>query len=360
MLRVQHQGRAMRVRCGWHLVFVAVAILSGCSLDESPQGSDATTQAAQIALGEKVFADLRLSADGHVSCASCHRPALAFTDGRPVSLGIGGRAGTRNAPSLLTAPSMSHLFWDGREDRLEVAVTRPFTNPVEMGLRSPTNVIDRLKGDSKYRVLFDRAFPDDGHAITMDRLGLALATYLRSLPSPNSAFDRYRAGQGAALSPEQIAGLGLFAGKSQCGNCHHVDRQAALLSDQDFHHAGVGDAVFAGKVADLMTRLQTPGDSLGALVLSEADIAGLGRFVVTRKPTDLAAFRTPSLRNVAVTAPYMHDGSIGTLSEAVDHELYYRGLSLGRPISLTMEERGQLTAFLHSLTDARYAESIDP
>lgn len=352
-----HEPRPQQRRLRWGCQIVLLALLGGlcgCSPSESTKAAETRRYRAQVALGEKLFADPRLSGDGRMRCATCHQPALAFSDGRSVSVGIGGRPGTRNAPSLLAAPSMAHLFWDGREERLESAVLGPFTNPVEMGLASPAELIARVKANAHYQQLFEQAFPDDAHVVDVDHLGLALAAYIRSLPRRSSSFDRYQSGQRKALSPEQIAGLELFVGKAQCGTCHHLEEHPAPLADQEFHHVGVGDAAFAGQVGRLVERLNVPRDALGALVLTEADVAGLGHFVITRKAKDLAAFRTPSLRNVAVTAPYMHDGSVRTLEDAVDQELYYRGLNQGRPISLTVPERRQLTAFLHSLTDAPY------
>lgn len=329
-------------------MLVMAGMLSACGTHHV-DGVD-TTHAAQVALGERLFMDPHLSRDGRVSCASCHRPDRAFTDGRPVSVGIGGQAGTRNAPSLLDASVMTHFFWDGRESALGTVVLQPFTNPVEMGLDSKATLLQRLSAQPTYRSDFGVAFPDDDFAIRAEQVATALTAYLNSLQGRHSAYDRYRAGAKKVLTSDQQAGVALFAGPAGCADCHRLDGNRVSLTDHQFHHLGVGDESIVGHVAGLLERLPAASENMGSAVLSDADIAGLGRFAVTRKPADLAAFRTPSLRNVAVTPPYMHNGDVPTLEAAVEHEIYYRSLSKGQPLSLTVDERRQLIAFLRTLT----------
>jgi cytochrome c peroxidase len=333
----------------------AASLLGACGRD-APTAADgdrtgatasATAQDPRwAALGQRLFADTRLSADGNVSCATCHRAEHAFTDGHPVSVGVHGKTSTRNAPSLLDVAQLPHFFWDGREARLETVVLQPLTNPVEMGLGSRDDLLRRLTADPAYAA----AFAELG-GVSADAAARALAAYLRTLRSGDSAFDRYQAGDRNALDADQQAGLALFTGKAACNECHQLQPGRARFTDDGFHHLGVNDGAIAGRVAGLIQRLDGRRD-LGEAVLTETDIAGLGHFVASRKPADLAAFRTPSLRNIARTAPYMHDGSVATLEEAVDQEVYYRGINKGRPLSMTVEERRQLLAFLSGLSDA--------
>lgn len=331
---------------------VSAALLLGACGREAAHGAGTAGAASAedprwAALGARLFADPRLSADGRVSCVTCHRPEHAFSDGRPVSIGAHGRASTRNAPSLLDVGELLSFFWDGRETRLETVVLQPLTNPVEMGLGSTADLLQRLSADPGYLA----AFAGLG-GVSADNAARALAAHLRTLRSRDSAFDRYQAGDRDALDTDQRAGLALFIGKAACSECHQVQTGHARFTDDGFHHLGVNDNTIAGRVAGSVQRLKGRSD-LGQAVLTEADIAGLGHFVASRKPADLAAFRTPSLRNVARTAPYMHDGSVATLEEAVDQEVYYRGINKGRPLSMTVEERRQLLAFLRGLSNSR-------
>ncbi|ALN92878.1 cytochrome-c peroxidase [Lysobacter gummosus] len=325
------------------LAIALAALAVGCGQALVP----AATDARWAALGGRLFADTRLGGDGRTGCISCHRPEHAFSDGRPLSLGVRGQTGTRNAPTLLDVGELPHLFWDGRETRLEQVVLQPMTNPVEMGLGSIDDLLRRLRADPKYAA----AFADVG-GVSTDAVATALAAHLRTLRSGDSAYDRYRSGNRDALSPDEQAGLALFTGKAACSDCHVLQEPRPRFTDDRFHHLGINDNAIAGKVATLIPRLDGKRN-LGHLVLTEVDIAGLGHFVASRKPADLAAFRTPSLRNVALTAPYMHDGSVATLEEAVEQEVYYRGINKGRPLSMTVEERRQLLTFLKALSAAQ-------
>lgn len=335
------QGRVMRIS----LILLGLAVLCACTRMQGP-----ATVADLETVGAQLFSDPRLSADGAVSCATCHDPERVFTDGKQVSLGVFGRQGTRNAPSLLDLDLFDTFFWDGRETSLDVVVLQPFTNPTELGHDDLQAVLDTLHSIPEYRAGFAAALgrerPDAGD------LAGALAAFLNSVERGESRYERFLAtGDPSILTKDEHAGLALFRGKAQCGECHTPDLGA--FADNRFHHAGIGFERVAGNLAPLLARidrLESEGEPLGRLVLQDADIAELGRFVATRRPRDLGAFRTPTLRNVANTAPYMHDGSVTTLEEAIERELYYRGISLGRPINLTVEERHQLAAFLRALS----------
>lgn len=303
-----------------------------------------------ISLGRALFFDRTLSADGRVSCADCHDPHRSFSDARDVSVGIHGYRGTRNAPDLRDALRYTSLFWDGREHALETVVLQPFTNTREMGLADLAALEQRVNAQPRYR-----RWTGVGHVpgrLDAQMIAHGLVQYLRSLPLPPTRYDRSLADP-SVLDDDERAGLTLFAGKAACAECHLLTGTPALLTDQRFHHAGIGFEQVAGNVVAMLARMdaaRTAQRSLGDLILAEQDIAGLGRFAITQRPVDLGAFRTPSLRNVARTAPYMHDGSVATLEQAVEREIYYRSLGQGRAVNLTVTEQRQLTAFLHALS----------
>lgn len=327
------------------LVWIGLVVLlqTGCLAPTPPPNTKAD---ARVDIGALLFNDPRLGADGRTSCAGCHNPALAFTDGRALSIGAFGRAGTRNAPSLLGVSDRGPQFWDGRADTLTAAVMQPFTNPREMGHDSIAPVLARIAAQPAYRAVL-------GEQIDASEVAAALVAYLRSLDGTTSTFDRARAsGDYTPLGADAQRGLRLFAGKAQCGGCHLLAGHRPSFSDGQFHHASVGFNRIAGNIHALQQRLAATRDAglpLGRVILEDSDIAELGRFAVTSRPQDLGAFRTPSLRNVARTAPYMHDGSLHTLEAAIEHELYYRGLASGEPIKLTVEEQRELGAFLRTL-----------
>ena len=247
---------------------------------------DSPPTADVIVLGESLFFDPLLSADGSISCASRHRPERGFADSSSTSQGVFGRRTSRNAPSLLNAGYGESFFWDGRIRTLEEQVLQPIINPNEMGLPLEDLVV-RLDGTPAYRGAFAASF---GEGPTPQTIGMALASYVRTLRSGNSPADRYASGDDVALGPDARAGFALFREKANCVGCHI----GPLLSDERFHNTGVG--------------------------WGSTD---LGRFEVTGQSSDRGKFNTPSLRNVARTAPYMHDGSMETLEEVI--ELYDRG-----------------------------------
>jgi cytochrome c peroxidase len=261
--------------------------------------------AENVDLGRRLFFDRRLSIDGSLACAGCHRPELAFSDPRPVSIGVFGRTGQRNAPAIINRGYGRAFFWDGRTSTLEEQVLKPIADPSEMGSDSES---------AAARV-----------GLTRDELSRALATYVRSILAGESPFDRYGSGDRAALTPEQELGLAVFRRKGNCAACHI----GPTLTDEGFHNTGV--ALRDGRLADL------------------------GRAVVTGREQDRGAFKTPTLREVARTGPFMHDGSLQTLEEVV--EFYDRGGNpnpqldpLIRPLGLTGVEKRALVAFLGSLS----------
>lgn len=308
-----------------------------------------------IKLGEVLFHDSRLSGDGTVSCASCHRPELAHSDGRPVSEGAGGRKGRRNAPSIINAAYLSSFFWDGRRSTLEEQAQDPFFDAAEHGLQSKDALLAEIRCQDEYRVAFRKAFGVHSNDIAVDHVTKAIAAFERTLVAGNSPFDRYYyAGETDALSPSEIRGLSLFTGQAGCAKCHTIGRTGALFTDQEFHRLGVGFKRIEPRLAEIV-RAAFVGEGLADARgnVSAADVSELGRFVVTKRVEDIGKFRTPSLRNVALTAPYMHDGSVPTLEAAVELEIYYRGIQSGRPLILTPEEKVDLVAFLNALTSSQ-------
>jgi cytochrome c peroxidase len=306
---------------------------------------------AKIALGEKLFFDPRLSRDGATSCASCHRPAQAFSDGNAVARGANGQHGLRNTPSLLNAALQTSLFWDGRRASLESQALDPLLNMREHGLPDAQAILRLISENKTYAAAFLRAFPAST-TIDTTQVAQALASYQRTLLAGNSSFDRYYyQHEQQALSPAAIRGLALFRGRAGCASCHTIGEQSALFSDQEFH--SLGNKLQGKRLAALSLswmRTKTLQISYDQATLSEPEIAELGRFLATGEPRDLGAFRTPSLRNVARTAPYMHDGSVATLEDAIELEMYYRSSRPGQPpLVLTAQEKADLVSFLQAL-----------
>jgi len=327
----------------------------GLPLIPVPAGNPQTTE--KVKLGRTLFHDMRLSADGKVSCATCHRPDLAHSDGRSVSEGIQGLRGTRNAPSIINSAYLSSLFWDGRRKSLEEQAQDPFTDSVEHGLKSQDALLEQIRGREAYIAAFAQAFGVDAGAISIDHVTKAIAAFERTLVAGNSPFDRYYyGGDKDALSQSAIRGLSLFTGRAGCASCHTIGSASALFTDQEFHSLGVGLKRIEPRLAEI-AKLAFNAQNLAPVggAVTAADIAELGRFMVTKKAGDIGKFRTPSLRNVAVTAPYMHDGSVSSLEAAVDLEVYYRGVESGRPLILTPQEKADLVSFLTALTSPQFA-----
>lgn len=348
----------------WCLAMFAMGLHQAgvCGGSASPHDPLSTTALA-ITLGRTLFFDPTLSADGKISCASCHKPDRAFSDGLPHASGVRAQQGTRNTPSLLDVNRQRSLFWDGRRARLEDQALDPLFNSVEHGLRDEAQLLDKLRATEGYLAAFQAAFGVAGPQITAQHVASALASYERTLVSGPSPFDRFRAGQADALSRPARRGWLVFDQQAHCTRCHVVDAPEPdawpLFTDHQFHSLVVGFGKVERKLPQLTQRLvalHKNGRAFSQEVLMDADIAELGRFAFTLDPRDLGAFRTPSLRNVALTAPYMHDGSVATLAEAVDLEVYYRGAREDRPLILTPAEREDLIAFLHTLTSEDVAK----
>lgn len=313
---------------------VAIAVPLGLPPLSWPADNPPTAET--IALGEKLYFTPLLSVDKTISCASCHNPAKGFSDGLPVSTGVGGKKGTRNAPTVWNAAYNASQFWDGRAATLEEQAAGPITNPIEMA--HSVEGVERSCGEDKtLRGLFEAAFgpaPSAGNPVTMERITRAIAAYERTLLRANSPFDRYMyGGDSKALSPAAQRGLRVFRdpAKGNCAVCHTIEEKYALFTDNKFHNLGVGMTV-------------------------EGELADLGRFLISKHEPDRGAFRTPTLRNVALTAPYMHDGSLKTLKEVID---FYVGGGNSNPhldkeikplTHLSKQERADLEAFLESLT----------
>jgi cytochrome c peroxidase len=339
-------------------LFVLSGVALACVVIGSRVKSHADAQAwdaKRITLGKQLFNDPHLSADGTIRCASCHVPDKNYTDGRSVAIGVYGHSGTRNTPSLqsIAAARETSFFWEGRRNALDQAVLDPLTNPVEMGLRDQADLLQRVRQDSRYQQAFAQAYPDAPQAITTEHIAAALVDYVRSLQSPESAYDRYALhADASALSPRALLGMALFKGKGRCAECHLLDGAPPMLTDHAYHRTGVGlDAINQNLPALTQAVIQRSlqGADIGNRVATHADESQLGRFNLTQDPADIGLFRTPSLRNVSRTPPYMHDGSVATLDDAIDREVYYRSLEAGHPLQLTVEEREELKAFLQAL-----------
>ena len=309
----------------------------------------------------------RLSGDGTVACSTCHDPDRAFTDGRPLSVGIHGRVGQRNAPTILNALYNKHQFWDGRVDTLEEQAALPITNPFEMGAASITDAVSRIAGDKDYQTRFTQVF---GRDVNEQDLLSAIATYERTLASFNSPFDHFIAGETNAINDSAKRGWELFNTKARCQLCHALtdnQRDTTLFMDNDFHNIGVG--ILRHDVGPLAQQAQR---ELAQGKLPDIDIAAiasnlsvLGRFLVTKKQNDIASFKTPGLRNLLVTGPYFHDGSMETLWDVMDH--YNKGDGIKnpwldkdmQPLALSESEIDDVVAFLASLTSPQYKEASD-
>lgn len=300
-----------------------------------PYPADNPSTPAKVALGEKLFFETGFSSDHTVSCAACHKPDVFFADQVALSKGIGGHNGDHNSVSILNAAYATHLLWDGRSITLEDQVQYPVTHPREMA-NSKAGVVKFLAGEPSYRPLFREAFGDE--AVSWDRVTKALASFERTLLTGNSAFDRYQSGERAALSPAAKRGFELFRGVAGCIQCHAYSQARPFFSDFDFHNTGVN----WGRSSDL------------------------GRYEITKAREDKGAFRTPSLRNVAATAPYMHDGGMSSLREVID---FYSGGGTRnpfldekiKPLNFSEGEKADLIAFLESLTgDVSYRPHAGP
>jgi cytochrome c peroxidase len=292
------------------------------ALPQVPVPAENPQTQAKIELGKRLFFDTRMSLDQKSSCATCHSPDKAFTDGLVRSRGFGGKTLRRNSPTVLNAAYNNAQFWDGRAATLDEQCKGPLLSPDEMNMLDEKHLVDRLNAVAAYRKDFQNAF---GSGPSLDNVARAIAAYERTLVTPASRFDRYALGAKSALTADEKRGLIVFFGRGACSECHNGPN----FTDNKYHN-------------------------LGARV-PEGNPDDPGRYAVTHKDEDRGAFKTPSLRNVALTAPYMHDGSIATLEDVV--EFYDRGGD-GAPntskliykLDLTSQEKKDLVAFLKTLT----------
>lgn len=285
-------------------------------LGELKHPEDNLSDPLKIALGKQLYFDPRLSADKTVSCASCHNPAHGWSDARSTSAGVGGQVGGRNAPTVLNAAFHRFQFWDGRAGTLEEQALGPIANPIEMNL-PVEEAVKRLNEVEGYKKQFNEIFGSD---VTKETLAKAIAAYERTILSGDAPYDRYKAGDKSALSEAAVRGMTLFFGRANCSACH----SGPNFTDFAFHNIGIG--------------MDKP----------EPD---QGRFVVSKLEGDTGAFKTPTLREVARTAPYMHDGSLKTLEEVIDH--YVKGATPNKYLDeeifnmkLTDQDKADLVAFL--------------
>src|SRR5216684_4926013 len=314
----------------------------------------------KIALGQRLFFDGRLSADGTVACSTCHDPARAFTDGRSASIGIEGRVGQRNAPTILNALYNKTQFWDGRVKTLEEQAALPIVNPVEMGQPSLDAAVARIAVIGEYKQAFGRVFGGPPNGPNLLR---AIASYERTQLSFDSPFDHFIAGDKNAIDDSAKRGWELFNTQARCNKCHALtdsQRDVTFFTDNDFHNIGIGIirhnvVALARQAEQLIKSGDTAAIDRAAI---QTDMSVLGRFLITKKEADIAAFKTPNLRNVLVTGPYFHDGSQETLWDVIDH--YNKGDGLQnpyldediQPLALTENDIDDLVAFMASLTSA--------
>jgi cytochrome c peroxidase len=332
-----------------------------------PERNPLTTE--KVELGRRLFFDRRLSHNDTISCAMCHVPEQGFTSNEmATSVGVEGRTVRRNAPTIYNSAYFGRLFHDGRETSLEQQVWGPLLARNEMANPSIGALLEKLGRLDDYAARFAAAFPERG--LSAETLGMALASYERTLVSGGSAFDRaIYGGEKEALSPSARRGMELFTGRAGCLGCHPMSGDSALFSDGGFHNTGVGYRAAMGGAAEgagstpSTQRVQAaPGvylDVPRAIIakVSERPANDLGRYEITRDPADRWRYRTPTLRNVALTAPYMHDGSLSTLRDVVSFYdsggVANEGLDpLIRPLGLGPAEIDDLVAFLESLTGA--------
>jgi cytochrome c peroxidase len=276
---------------------------------------------SKIKLGEQLYFDGRLSKNNQVSCAFCHTPGVGFADPRQTSIGVGGKRGGRQAPTVYNTAFNPVQFWDGRAGSLEEQAIGPIANPVEMA-ETHENVVKKLSKLKGYRDQFQLVF---GTGVNIQGIAEAIAAYERTILSTNSPFDKYVQGDEKAMSPEAIRGMALFKGKARCMLCHNGPN----FTDNQFHNLGVPQV---GPMKE-----------------------DLGRFYVTRRTEDIGAFKTPTLRSIIETSPYMHDGAFQTLEEVIDFlnkggEANSHLSPLMKPLNLNETEKGDLLAFLQALT----------
>lgn len=285
-------------------------------LEELPAVDDNEMTEAKIALGKQLYFDKRLSADNTVSCASCHDPKKGWSNGDATAEGVGGQRGGRSAPTVINSAYQTYQFWDGRAGSLEEQALGPIANPIEMNL-PVEDAVKKIAAIQGYATQFQAVFDE---SVTAENLAKAIAAFERTILSGNAPYDRFKAGDTSALSEQAQAGMKLFFGKANCSACHTGHN----FTDNAFHNLGVN------------------------FLANEPDV---GREAISKLGGDRGAFKTPSLREIARTGPYMHDGSLATLEDVVEY--YNKGATPNEfldegifPLKLTDEKKAALVAFL--------------
>jgi len=320
--------------------------------------ADNPTTDAKAKLGDKLFDDKRLSVDNTVACNTCHDPRNGFTAHIETAKGVRDQTGKRNAPTILNAMFFRTQFWDGRAASLEEQAKMPILNPIEMGQKDPKEVVAKLAAIPEYVDAFKQVF---GHDVNWDDMARAIAAFERTRVSGEAPIDRFLRGKEDALTPAQRRGWTLFNGKGRCNTCHAFNPTTPFFTDNRFHNIGVAaHKQDFGQLATSAAKSSTNPAEIDRLAL-ETDSSELGRFLVTHNRSDIGAFKTPSLREIALTAPYMHDGSLATLWDVVDH--YNKG---GEPnpfldggiqrLGLSEDEIDDLVDLLSAFTSDRYAK----
>ena len=314
----------------------------------------------RVALGKRLYFDKRLSADGTVSCATCHDVTRGLTDQRAVSEGIHDQLGKRNAPTTLNVALLQVFFLDGRSPSLEHQARMPILNPVEMGMPDEATALKAIADDAEYQQAFREAY---GREMNYEDVGRAIAAFERTLMFMDSPFRRFLEGDSDAISANAQAGWELFNGKARCMSCHPMNPSNPLGTDNRFHNVGVSarHQNFEALARQALKLLEEdPSEQRLDELAVGTDLSELGRFMVTRNRSDTGAFRTLQILNIGITPPYMHDGSMATLWDVMDH--YNKGgepnpfLDGGmEPLALTEAEIDQLVAFLFTLTDDQFA-----
>ncbi|GAB4146936.1 MAG: cytochrome c peroxidase [Planctomycetaceae bacterium] len=304
---------------------MTLILSSSALLAAPPKGLPAVTHpkdnppsAAKISLGKQLYFDKRLSRDDTISCASCHNPEKGWSNGEQFATGVGGKKGGRNSPTIINTAYNRFQFWDGREPTLEAQALGPIQNPIEMNM-TLKELIPKLNKIAGYKKQFQAVFKTD---VTSEGIAKAIASYERTVLSGDAPYDRFKAGDKKALSESAQRGMKLFFGKAHCSACH----AGPNFTDNGFHNIGIGIGK-DGKATDK------------------------GRFTVSNLPEDIGSFKTPTLREIAKTAPYMHDGSLKTLEEVVAH--YNKGGVKNDqldeeifPLNLTKQEAADVVTFM--------------
>jgi len=324
----------------------------------TPKDNPSTPE--KIELGKQLFNDKRLSADDSTSCATCHDADKGFTDRLQTSKGIRNQIGKRNAPTVLNAMFLDSQFLDGRAKSLEDQAKMPPVNPIEMGMKDGKEIAAKVSAIPEYKATFQKVF---GRPVNYDDIGRAIAAFERTVVSSDAPIDRFVRGDASALSPAEQRGWSLFNGKGRCNSCHAFNPSYPFFTDNLFHNIGIAarrsNFDDLARRADKAVQKGIPAE-IDRMALN-SEFSELGRFLVTKNRSDIGAFKTNSLREIVLTSPYMHDGSLATLWDVVDH--YNKG---GEPnafldggitrLGLSEQEIDDLVAVLATFTSDKFAD----